>query len=177
MATLKSNPAKHTIMSAFGSVKELDKAIAAVIDASKGLQDNIQAVAVGIMVHCYKHGDFTRAQTLVDGLGQGVRRAALVEWFHACGLKVDEKEQRFNGFNKAKMEDKFEKLKSTPWYTLKPERPFMGFDMQAELERLIKKAERAMKTAADTPDLDAALMKVTPDQIKSLRSLAGITLQ
>lgn len=177
MATLKSNPAKHTIMSAFGSVKELDKAIASVIDASKGLQDNIQAVAVGIMVHAWKHGDFTRAQTLVDGLGQGVRRAALVEWFHGCGLKVDEQEQRFSGFNKAKMEDKFEKMKSTPWYTMKPERPFTGFDMKAELERLIKKAERAMKTAANTPDLDAALMKVTPDQLAKLRELAGVQLQ
>lgn len=131
---------------------DLDKAIDRVCVASKTLQSDIHDVAVAIMVHTYNHNDFSKAQTLVDGLGEGVRRGALVEWFQAAGLKVNAEAGAFSGFNKAKMEDKWDKVKATPWYTMKPERPFAGFDLMAELERLLSKAEKATKKNADTPE-------------------------
>lgn len=153
----------------------IDKEIIAVVDASKTLQSRIQELAVGIMLHAYNHGDYTRAQTLVEQLGEGVRRSALVAWFNKAGLDVDEA-KGFVGFNKKVMEKNWAEVKATAWYAMKPERPFEGFDLKAELERLIKKAEKAMKTASETPDFDTALMKVSPEQLTKLRELAGVTL-
>lgn len=158
----------------------LDKAIAGVIDDSMKLQDRIQEVAVAIMLHCYKHNEFQRAQTLVDGLGKGVRRSALVDWFKMAGLKVDEAKGLFNGFNKAKMEDKWGKCLAEPWHTMKPENPFAGFDLEAELKRLIAKAEKAMKKDAATPETGRAedyKMACSADALAQLRKLAGVTLQ
>lgn len=129
----------------------MDKAIDKVITTSKTLQSDIHDVAVAIMLHCYNHNDFSRAQVLVDGLGEGVRRGALVEWFQAAGLKVNADAAQFSGFNRNKMADKWDKVKSTPWYTMKPERPFAGFDLMAELERLLGKADKAAKKDKDTP--------------------------
>lgn len=163
------------------TLKVMDAAIAGVIDDSMKLQDRIHEVAVAIMLHTYKHADFSRAQTLVDGLGKGVRRSALVEWFKAAGLKVSEQEQKFNGFNAKKMEDKWGKCLAEPWHTMKPENPFAGFDLDAELARLIAKAEKAMAKNAALPE-DAERpegFKFTcdADKLKTLRSLAGVTLQ
>lgn len=177
MATTKTT--KSAIAAAFKptlTLKQIDAEITSVVDASKTLQSRIQELAVAIMLHTYNHGDYSRAQTLVDSLGEGVRRSALVAWFHKAGLDVDE-QKGFVGFNKPVMEKNWADVKASPWYSMKPERPFEGFDMKAELERLIKKAEKAMKTAAETPEMDAALMKVTPEQIKALRELAGVQLQ
>ena len=165
-----------TLFKATLTLKQIDTEIKSVVDMSKTLQTRIQELAVGIMLHAYNHGDYSRAQTLVDTLGEGVRRSALVEWFHKAGLDVDE-QKGFVGFNKDIMVKNWAEVKAAPWYTMKPERPFQGFDMKAELERLIKKAEKAMKTAAETPDVDAALVKVSPEQIKALRELAGVSLQ
>lgn len=158
----------------------MDKAIAGVIADSAKLQDRIQEVAVAIMLHCYAHNEFLRAQTLVDGLGKGMRRTALVEWFQQAGLKVSKEEGKFNGFNQKKMEDKWTKCLAEPWYTMKPENPFAGFDLEAELKRLIAKAEKAMKKDKDIPEEGRAegyKMSCTTEQLASLRALAGVTLQ
>lgn len=162
------------------TVKALDAAIAGVIDDSMKLQDRIHEVAVAIMLHCYKHNEFARAQTLVDGLGKGVRRTALVEWFKMAGLKVSQENQQFNGFNKARMLDKWGKCLAEPWHTMKPENPFAGFDLDAELARLIAKAEKAMKKDADTPEearAEGYTMKLDTEKLATLRKLAGVTLQ
>lgn len=162
------------------TVKALDAAIAGVIDDSNKLQDRIHEVAVAIMLHCYKHNEFTKAQTLVDGLGKGVRRVALVEWFKMAGLKVSQENAQFNGFNKDKMQDKWGKCLSEPWYTMKPENPFAGFDIDAEIARLIAKAEKALKKDTDTPEEGRAegyVMNVSVDKLAELRKLAGVTLQ
>ena len=151
MATTKTTTAKN-VFAASMTAAQLDKAIDKVCVASKTLQSDIHDVAVAIMLHTYNHNDFSRAQTLVDGLGEGVRRTALVEWFQAAGLKVNAEAAKFSGFNKSKMQDKWDKVKSTPWYTMKPERPFAGFDLMAELERLLSKAEKAAKKDAETPE-------------------------
>lgn len=163
------------------TVKAMDAAIAGVIDDSMKLQDRIHEVAVAIMLHTYKHADFSRAQVLVDGLGKGVRRSALVEWFKAAGLKVSEQEQKFNGFNKAKMEDKWGKCLAEPWHTMKPENPFAGFDLDAELARLIAKAEKAMAKNSALPEdaerPEGFKFACDAEKMATLRKLAGVTLQ
>lgn len=159
----------------FATVEALDKAISTVIAKSKTLQSDIQKVAIGIVAHAYKHGDYSRANVLVDGLGEGVRRTALVEWFHRCGLNVSEADQCFNGFNKKVCERKFEEMKGTDWWTLKPERPFDGFDLQAELSRLLKKAERVMAEEGKRSKEENELVKISPEMLVQLRTLSNAT--
>ncbi|AKQ07672.1 hypothetical protein [Yersinia phage vB_YenP_ISAO8] len=174
-ATAKIVIAKPTM-----TIAAMDKELTSVIKDSNKLQDRIQTLAVAIMLHCYAHNEFQRAQALVDGLGKGMRRTALVEWFQQAGLKVSKEEGKFNGFNKAKMEDKWGKCLAEPWYTMKPENPFAGFDLEAELKRLIAKAEKAMKKDADTPEdgrAEGYKMSCSAEQLASLRKLAGVTLQ
>ena len=158
---------------------ELDKAIVKVCDASKTLQDDIHEVAVAIMLHTYNHGDYTKAQMLVDGLGKGIRAKGLVAWFDKAGLKVDE-QKGFKGFNKAVMEKNWDYCKKNRWYSMKPENPFAGFDFDAEVKRLLAKAEKAIAKDAETPEdgrAEGYKMAVTAEQISALRKLSGATLQ
>ena len=63
---------------------------------------------------------------------------------------------------------------------MKPENPFAGFDLEAELKRLIAKAEKAMKKDAATPKTGRAedyKMACSADALAQLRKLAGVTLQ
>lgn len=179
-ATKAAASVKAVIAAPTMTLKALDAAIAGVIDDSNKLQDRIHEVAVAIMLHCYKHNEFTRAQSLVDGLGKGVRRTALVEWFKMAGLKVSQENQQFNGFNKDKMADKWGKCLAEPWHTMKPENPFSGFDLDAELARLIAKADKAMKKDSDTPEearAEGYKMACDVEKLATLRQLAGVTLQ
>lgn len=124
------------------TVKQLDTAIKSVCEESKTIQQRIQDVAVGIMLHCYKHNDFSRAQTLVDGLGDGIRKKGLVGWFNKCGLNINQEAGTFNGFNKAIMERNWGEYRSKPWWECNPEKPFKVWDFDTELKRLIKAAEK-----------------------------------
>lgn len=165
-----------TTLTTFKTVEALDKAITSVINKSKSLQTDIQKVAVGIVAHAYKHGDYTRANTLVDGLGEGVRRKALVEWFFQCGLEVSEEDQCFTGFNKKVCEKKFETMKSTNWWTLKAEKPFEGFDLQAELARLLKRAERIQKDADKRTKEENELVNIPVDMLTKLRTISSVAV-
>ncbi|QYW05812.1 coil containing protein [Vibrio phage vB_VpaP_G1] len=167
-ATRKANPFKATMTAA-----QMDKSIKDVCERSKTLQDDVQEVAVAIMLHAYNHGDFTRAQALVTGLGKGIRAKALVDWFHKAGLNVGD--NGFNGFNKKVMEKNWEVCKKNPWYTMKPENPFSGFDLDAELTRLIERAEKAIQKNNALPE-DAERpenfkMNVSAEQLTALRAL------
>lgn len=183
MTTIKSSKTApvataNTFKAVFTNVDAMDKAIAKVVASSLKLQDEIQKVAVGIMLHAYHHGDYTRAQILVDGLGKGVRAKGLVEWFHQCGLDIDESTSTFSGFKKVVMVKKWDELKATMWYSLKPENPFQGFDLNTELVKLLKRAEAAQTKAAkftQAGDMEnAALVAVNPELLATLRAAAPV---
>lgn len=156
------------------TAKQLDAAIKSVCDDSISLQDRIHDVAVEIMLHAYKHGDYTRAQSLVDNLGKGIRAKALVEWFHKSGLYVDDV-KGFTGFNTLVMVKNWEVCLKTRWYTMKPENPFAGFDLDAEIARLVKRAESALKKNAELPaDAERAKdfkMNVATERLAALRAM------
>lgn len=168
---------KTTMPKATMSAKALLAAVESVCADSKSLQERIHEAAVEIMLHAYNHEDFSMANTLVNGLGTGVRASALVDWFTAAGLKVSEKDKRFTGMNKDKIADKFQKSKATPWYELKVKNPFMGFDFDAELARLLKKADKAMKEDAGLTEADKQAegykMNIDVEKLAAVRKLLG----
>lgn len=157
------------------STAKLLAVVESVCADSKSLQSRIHDAAVEIMLHAFHHEDFSMANTLVNGLGTGIRAKALVDWFVAAGLKVNEKDRAFVGMNAAKIEDKFQKMKAKPWFELKVENPFEGFDIDAEISRLIKKARKAIEKDAAAPDADKLKegykMNVTPEHIKMLEAM------
>lgn len=186
MTTAKINFAKLT------TTEQMDAAIANVAERSNLLQADIQHVAVAILCHAFRTGDYTRANTLHDALGKGVRRKGLVGWFVEGGLKVSEKDESFVGFEdgldslrnkaekgdakaKAKIVAHLDMMKGKNWWDMKPENSFMGFDFDAELERLIKRAKKAIEkdSAATAEDKSKAgyKMTVTPDHLKALMAL------
>lgn len=117
--------------------------IDAVVEQAGTVQETIQGIAIDVILHAYKHGDYTLANTLVTKLPDGVRKVALVEWFKRFGgLTADAK--GFNGWAGAEhIKANIEGAKKTKWWTLKPEAPFAGYDLKAKLEALIKAATKA----------------------------------
>ena len=137
---------------AFKDAAALDKAIEATVKKAHSLRNEIQNVAVGIILHAYHHGDYTRAESFTHQLGEGVRGKALVDWFvQFGGLIVGEHEDGKSGFVGWKgadfIKENIDKAKATMWWTCKPEAAFDGFDLQDALEKLIAKAEKAMNKA------------------------------
>lgn len=169
----------------FKTAETLNKAIDAVIVTSQTMQAEVQNVAFGILMHAYKHGDYSAAARLVNGLADGVRKVGLVAYFEMAGLVVNEKGDGFSDWKgKDFIKANADKLKETMWWTLKPANPYKGFDLKAEIARLIKKAENEAKKAEgfkQSGDEDsAALVKIDVALLTSLKSMAapaGVTLQ
>ena len=54
------------------SKKNVDQLIATAISSSNTMRKNVQIAAVHVLIHAAQHGDYSKAQILVDGLGDGV---------------------------------------------------------------------------------------------------------
>ncbi|HDC4630221.1 hypothetical protein NOX27_24740 [Enterobacter kobei] len=165
---------------AFKDAAALDKAIEATVKKAHSLRNEIQNVAVGIILHAYHHGDYTRAESFTHQLGEGVRGKALVDWFiQFGGLIVGEHEDGKSGFVGWKgadfIKENIDKAKATMWWTCKPEPAFEGFDLQDALEKLIAKAEKAMNKANELrhegKDEDANKVVVPQNVLDGLRKL------
>ena len=161
----------------FKTAADLNTAIDKVVADSKTMQDKIQNVAFGILCHAVKHGDYTMATRLVNELADGVRKVALVSYFEMAGLKVNEAGDGFSDWAGADfIKSKAEELKTTMWWTLKPANPYKGFDLKAELARLLKRAENESKKAEkfrQAGDNDSAeMVKVDASMLAQLRSLS-----
>lgn len=165
---------------AFKDAAALDKAIEATVKKAHSLRNEIQNVAVGIILHAYHHGDYTRAETFTNQLGEGVRGKALVDWFvQFGGLIVGEKDDGKTGFVGWKGAEhiklNIDKAKATMWWTCKPEPAFEGFDLQEALDKLIAKAEKAMNKANELrhegKDEDANKVVVPQNVLDGLRKL------
>lgn len=160
--------------SAAGIKKAIDVAVASV---HKGRLD-VQKAAVLILMHAEKYGDYTKANDLVNALGSSVNAAALVEWFVKFGgLTVDAEARCFAGWSgKDYIRAEFQKAKATPWWTLKQPNPWAGFDLNAELQRVLRAYKRAQDKAAES-DEDAAKVQLAVDldvaaQLKMLMEAA-----
>ncbi len=105
----------------------------------------VQIAAVATIKHAHVHGDWSFAQKLVDGLGNTVNGAALVEWFKTYGgLKVGD--EGFTGWSgRDHIEANFDKAKATMWWELKKANPYKGFSLEQALQAVIKQHTDAKK--------------------------------
>lgn len=175
-ATPKATPKAKKIHS-------VDELIKMAISINVKGRDAIQAASVAILIHAEKCGDYTKANTLVKGLPDSIRKDSLVQWFVVYGglvlpdddgLDADGQataDDAFCGWSGAShIKENFEKAKGTYWDTVKkPPNPWKGFDLDAEIANLVKKANIAMKKHGASPDT-----KVDKSKLGQLAALAGL---
>ena len=161
----------------------VDKAIATAIKSVKRGRVDVQKAAIAVLVHSYQHGDYSKANELVTGLGNSVNATSLVAFFvEYGGLTVDEEAQCFNGWNgKAYIADKLEDAKDTMWWKLKKANPFKGFNLNGQLVSLVSSYNKAVKKEASLVSNgaeDIAEVSADEDTIRLLSALSqGCTLE
>lgn len=165
---------------------DVDKLILKAIDSAKTMRLKVQIAAIAVLHHAFKHGDYTKANDLVNGLGDGVHSAALVEFFVVYGgLIVNEDEQCFDAWQgKGYIKDNFDNAKATMWWELKKVNPWAGYDMYKQLEKLVSAYDKAVARVAkmstegeDTTDLlnaDKDVMRVLSGLSKGISIEAAV---
>ena len=137
-------------------IQDTAKAVAqieAIKKAGDKLADSIHVVAVSALYHAEQHGDVTIMQRLVTALPGFARRNALLAWATAFGkFTINESGDNVD-FNKHGKSDVEGALVKTFW-DFKPEQPFKPFDLQAEMAKLVKRAEKAAKDERNSLDSD-----------------------
>jgi hypothetical protein len=150
-----------------------DKAIKSVHSA----RTLIQIALVATILHIGKHGDYTSANRLVEGLGNTVNGRAVVEYFVKFGaLKVGEDGKGFAGLVKdfpEVIKGTLDEAKATMWYDLKIQQPFKGVNLEAMLTSLINKVDKAKVTASETGHDDMVNTTVSDNTIRKLLQLAN----
>jgi len=143
------------------NAEELDSQISAAIESASTMRERVQIAAVSILAHAEKHGDYTRAAILVDGLGEGVNQRALVEFFVKFGgLIVDEEDGGFNGWTGAEfIKEHFQDAKGTMWYTLKPLPVWSGYSLEDALNKVVNQHLKHQKKLNALPADDPARKK------------------
>lgn len=137
--------------------KGVEAVVEAAIKSAKTMREKVQLAGVAVLMHAEKHGDYSQAARLVDGLGNGVNGAALVAWFVEFGglevgkAEVDGKKvDTFVGWKgKAHIRTKFVEAKATAWWEFKQANPYKGYDLKESLKSLIKQADGALKKVDD----------------------------
>ena len=146
----------------------------AVANYQKGRR-GVQNAAVLVLIHAQKHGDYSQAQVLCEGVGS----KQLVEWFKDFGgLKVNEETKSFDGWSGAdhiaksltpKKGEKQGIAQATMYWEYKKENIWSGWDDLKAAKSLIAKHNAAMKRLEENPE-DAAKVSSHPSLITALES-------
>lgn len=154
---------------------ELSRIQKRAVNSVNKARDMVQIAAVATIKHAYDHGDWTFAQTLVDGLGNTINGQALVEWFvQFGGLKVEDG-KGFSGWSgKEHIKEHFEAAKATMWWDLKKKNPYKGFDLEQALKNVLAQHAKAMKMVEANPDdADKIQVHVNDATIKQVLALCN----
>lgn len=154
------------------NAKTVDQLIEAAIGSLKTMREKVQVAAVAILQHAEQCGDYSKAQILVDGLGNGINKASLQKWFiDFGGLKYDEDTKQFNGWSgKVFIREAFGTAKATAWWELKKAPEYKGYDVVQALQAVIKQGNAAIKKVSDNPEY-APLVAVNDSQLAEVSAL------
>lgn len=117
------------------------------------LEQLVHTAAVSSMHHADQHGDIGFMTRLIDVLPGFARRNALIAWAIAFGKfkpSEDGKSVEYDKFGKTDLSA----AEKTPFWEFKPEPAFQPFDLQAELAKLLKRAEKSLKDERNSIDSD-----------------------
>jgi hypothetical protein len=162
------------------SKKNVDQLIATAISSSNTMRKNVQIAAVHVLIHAAQHGDYSKAQILVDGLGDGVNARGLVQWFvEFGGLTVSEGADGFDGWQgKAHIAQFLDQAKAKMWWEFKVQNPYQGFNIVEAVTKTIAAAEKALakknKALSEGDNETAEKIKVTQDKINDLQKFLKV---
>jgi len=181
------NVANYSVLSG-KNAKGVDYHIESAIKSAKTMREKVQIAGVAILMHAEKHGDYSKAATLVDGLGNGVNGSALVAWLVQFGglevgkAEVDGKKvDTFVGWKgKEYIRTNFAEAKATAWWEFKKQNPYKGMDLSEDLTKLIKNAQSRLgaiaKAEAEGDDELASMLReannIPSDLLSALIKLA-----
>lgn len=140
--------------------------------AGKALDKALQTVLVSAACHLHQHGNIAIADKVLDCLPQGIRTNAAkafmiefapVNWNEKKKAFVFASTKRIEGFEET---ETFTRMLETQWVDFRPEPPFKPFDLKAQLESLIKRAE----TKAEEGDDRNLVSREEIDSAKALLS-------
>lgn len=139
---------------------DITKGIKSVQGRGQSLQKDLHIIACSVMAHIEKHRadgvNANLANALVSALPEGMRKNALLDWFCAHAAVTFNEETKKLMFDKAQNTHQI-KGELTPFWLFKVEGEYKAFDFNAELTKLLAKAERHMTTnkhAADKLDIN-----------------------
>ena len=160
------------------NANELKTLINETIGYAKTMQEKVQICAVAILAHAEKHGDWTKANDLVLGLPNGVKRDSLVAYFEQNGGLISGEEGFVAWSGADKIRKQFNDAKTKMWWTYKVKSPFAGFDLNNEIEKLIEKAQKRLNDRtnwmdgdSDKKKADAAKIQIDINRLDALRDV------
>ena len=144
----------------------VDKCITDAHESWQSTQKKIQIAVVSVIMHIKEHGDYRKANTLVNGL-KGINQAGVVEAFVMQGGQVSEEEKGFSAWDVSKIDIKT--AKATMWWDLKPQNPWKGYNLKDALLKVVSDSSKASKRVfkdadlADVVDIDEELLQGLKD--------------
>lgn len=149
-------------------VQGIDKAIAGLKSAGAKMDAQIHIVASSVLNHCSLHNDVTVVNRLVNELVEAMPKSsrinALKAWIEEFGnVRYDNEDKMFK-FSKGKVAD-IVKAVATPFWEFKPETEYKAFNLQAQIDALVAKAQRQASKSDERDMIDTRLLN-------SLRDLA-----
>ena len=141
------------------------------------LKDRIQIASVGILMHVGTHNNKPQAvkfaNSLIEGLGQGIQCKALIEWFVEFGTLIADDGKGFADVNLEKVKAEFQRAKTTHWVSFAPVSAWAGFKFDDKLAALFKAASDAQDRANKSED-DAKVVDINANKLAVLKVVSGL---
>lgn len=158
------------------SLENLKADIALAVESATTMRERVQTALVGCVSHWKLTGSNVGladiVNTFIAELGNGVNQKAVVAWCVKHLHMVPNADEDKLLFMPVKASDLDTKAAANQlWYTMKPQQPFAGFNLEAELVKLIKKAEKAGKI---TDEEKADKIKVDAKLLSALKAAAPV---
>lgn len=145
---------------ALKSAQELSKLITAIGRIGKKIDEQIQVAAIQAIGYSIVHGDIRFGQQLFDNMPSGARRQALVTYLEKFGQFVwMSTEKKFNFYKRDDIEFDEEFLAGRKWYDEKKENIVSDIDVQAMVDKLIKRIESAIEKVVSTSRMQHCLTR------------------
>lgn len=137
--------------------KALTTAINSIASRGKKLEADIHVAACSCLHHADAHNNADPMLRLLAALPNLARKNALIAWAQDFGKFTVNEEGTGLAYDKTKSTD-LEAAQAKPFWEYKPEAPFKAFDLQAELARLLKRADAALKQDDERNNVDIEML-------------------
>ena len=133
------------------TVKQITSGLKSIKSAGTKYKAQVHIVAVSIIGHIFEHGDTRLADNLLDAMGKGVDRQAMIHYLEDMGcVKWSRKDARFvlNKTARAEMvfDEAYLEADDTPrWYDYAREKKALSssFDLEARVASLLEQLKKA----------------------------------